>query len=135
MESAGSIDYLKLQLVPEESMLCVTWLRGVSSGEYRQGLLHLRQLILDHGIKLWFVDARRLTHVTFEDQQWIIKEIIPELLASSLQKFVRVVQPDVFSYITFEDLLRRAQQNYSLIGHVEQFTSAEAAMAWLQMND
>lgn len=135
MVSAGSIDYLKLKLVPEEHLLCVTWLRGVSSDEYRQGLLHIRQHILSHGIRLWFVDARRLTHVTFEDQQWIIKEIIPELLASNLQKFARVVQPDVFSYITFEDLLRRAQQSYDIIGHMEQFTSAEAAMAWLHMND
>ncbi|MCX2740290.1 hypothetical protein [Pontibacter anaerobius] len=95
----------------------------------------IKKLIFENNFKLWLADSRLLAHVTFEDQQWIMKEVIPLLLKSQLQKVARVVNADVFSYITFENMMSKAHENYNVEGHMEQFTSIDAALSWLRMND
>ncbi|WP_276496398.1 hypothetical protein [Pontibacter litorisediminis] len=135
MEPLTLPDYLTARMVPGDYLLHITWLRGVSTLEYREGIRLTKQILLENNIRLWLVDSRLLTHVTFEDQQWIMKEIVPLLLESNLQKVARVVKPDVFSYITFENMMRKAQECYNVQGHMEQFTTVESALAWLHMND
>lgn len=135
MTPAELPNYLSARIVPDENLLHVTWLRSVSSQEYRDGLKAIKKLIFENNFKLWLADSRLLAHVTFEDQQWIMKEVIPLLLKSQLQKVARVVNADVFSYITFENMMSKAHENYNVEGHMEQFTSIDAALSWLRMND
>ncbi|AKD05171.1 hypothetical protein POKO110462_22250 [Pontibacter korlensis] len=127
-------NYLVVDVIHEENLLRTAWLRSVNSQEYREGLNVIRQLIREQHIRLWLSDSRQLAHVTFEDQRWILKEIIPLLVESSLRRVARVVNPDVFSYISFENMMSKAQESYSLEGYMEQFTSEETALGWLRMD-
>ncbi|OKL40326.1 hypothetical protein [Pontibacter flavimaris] len=135
MTSAELPEYLTSRIVPEEDLLHITWMRPVSTEEYREGLHAIKQLILDQSTRLWLADSRRLSHVTFEDQQWIIKELIPLLLKSQLQKVARVVKADVFTYISFENMMSKAQENLNVHVQMEQFTTVESALGWLRMQD
>ncbi|WP_299754624.1 hypothetical protein [uncultured Pontibacter sp.] len=135
MTTAELSEYLSIRLLNNDTLLHTTWLRSVNSIEYRDSLSLIKKLILEKDIRLWLSDSRQLSHVTFEDQQWIMKEILPLLLKSRLEKVARVVKSDVFSYITFENLMRKAQENYNFEAHMEQFTSVDAALAWLYLNE
>lgn len=135
MTTAELPEYLSIRLLNQDTLLHSTWLRSVNSTEYRNSLSLIKKLIIEKDIRLWLTDSRQLSHVTFEDQQWIMKEILPLLLKSRLEKVARVVKSDVFSYITFENLMRKAQESYSIEGHMEQFTSVDAALAWLYLNE
>ncbi|GAB3818636.1 hypothetical protein GCM10028895_16110 [Pontibacter rugosus] len=128
-------EYLSVQLREEESLLTLNWLRSVSSEEYRHGLCFIKDLIIHKKISLWLVDSRKLTHVTFEDQQWLNRTLIPLLLSSRLRRIARVVQSDVFIYISFEQQITKAQKEYTIGTAIEQFTSEEAALSWLFMRD
>ncbi|WP_266206074.1 hypothetical protein [Pontibacter kalidii] len=135
MTPAELPDYLTGHIIPEESLLHITWLRPVSSAEYREGMRALKQLLLDQCTRLWLADSRLLSHVTFEDQQWILKEFIPLLLTSQLQKVARVVKADVFSYISFENMMSKAQESLNVHAQMEQFTTVDSALGWLRMQD
>jgi hypothetical protein len=135
MTPAELPEYLTARIISEDSLLHITWMRPVSTVEYREGLHAIKQLILDQNTRLWLADSRRLSHVTFEDQQWIIKELIPLLLKSQLQKVARVVNADVFTYISFENMMSKAQENLNVYVQMEQFTTIESALGWLRMQE
>ena len=127
-------DYLSITFQEEERLLQAAWLRSVSSGEYRKGVALLRDMVVEKQAAFLLADSRRLSSVTFADQQWIIRDIAPALVASGLQKFARVLTEDVFNYITFENLLQRITENHRAGIEVAQFTSVKAALDWLRMD-
>lgn len=129
----GLPDYLHANIIPAEHMLHITWLRSVDSAEYREGLYFIERTIRENNIHLWLCDSRKLTLVTYEDQQWIINEIIPLLLQTNIKKVARVVKNDIFSYITFENLISKAHLSYQIQGHMEHFTTLDTALGWLRM--
>ncbi|WP_157593667.1 hypothetical protein [Pontibacter actiniarum] len=128
-------DFLQIHVAEEGRLLHSEWLRSTSSPEYRTGLCYIQRLIIQRDINLWLVDSRKLAHITFEDQQWLKRELVPGLLHGNLSKVGRVVQPDVFTYISFEQVIEKAQSEYSLKTQIEQFTSIEAALSWLFLQD
>ena len=127
-------DYLTITFQEEERLLQAAWLRSVSSGEYRKGVVLLKDMVVEKQAAFLLADSRRLSSVTFADQQWIIRDIAPALVASGLQKFARVLTEDVFNYITFENLLQRITEDHRMGVEVAQFTSVKAALDWLRMD-
>ena len=127
-------DYLSITFQEEERLLQAAWLRSVDSGEYRKGVALLKDMVVEKQAAFLLADSRRLSSITFADQQWIIRDIAPTLVASGLQKFARVLTEDVFNYITFENLLQRITENHRAGVEVAQFTSVEAALDWLRMD-
>ncbi|GHA55158.1 hypothetical protein [Pontibacter akesuensis] len=126
-------DYIVIKIKEEDKLLSNVWQRSVTSEEYRAGLSLVKQYLLQHDIHLWLADSRKLANVTFEDQQWLIKKLVPELLTSKLQKIARVMHADVFTYISFEQQMERAYQNHPILAETAQFTSVEAALSWLYL--
>lgn len=128
-------DYIVIKIKEEDKLLSNVWQRSVNSEEYREGLSLVKQYLLQHDIQLWLADSRKLANVTFEDQQWLVKKLVPELLASKLRKVARVMHADVFTYISFEQQMERAYQSHTIQTETEQFTSVEAALSWLYMKE
>ena len=110
------------------------WLRNVTSEEYREGSTLLKELVREKQVAYWLMDSRRLSNVTFADQQWIKREIVPAVISAGLQKFARVLTEDVFNYISFENVMQQAIEADNTPVEIAQFTSLEAALAWLNMD-
>lgn len=127
-------DYTSLELSAQTGgCLSSTWLRSVSSQEYRMALLQQQEIILQHEVKYWLIDSRALSGITFPDQQWLGRQLIPVLLQSKLRKVARVVNTDVFTYIAFEEQIRKVKRKYNFKTAIEQFSSPEAAKNWLYL--
>lgn len=127
-------DYISLSYQEEALLLQAKWLRSVSSEEYRSGIEQMKLLILEKGAALLLIDSRRLRNVPFADQQWIKREVAPELISSRLQKLARVLTEDVFNYISFENLLQNITDEHKTGIEIAQFTTMESALAWLKMD-
>lgn len=126
-------DYLFISLNKEELLLHTKWLRSVTSEEYRAGIHAMKEVILENKVELWIIDSRLLGNILFADQQWIKREIAPLIKFSNLQKIARVLTEDVFNYISFENMMQRAREEYDIVIELEQFSSLEAALDWLRM--
>lgn len=72
------------------------WLRDTSSEELRAGVLRFLEIIQQEDIWYWMLDARLLRSPSIADQQWILKEVAPALIASNLRKLARIGNSDVF---------------------------------------
>lgn len=131
--SSETKEYLSVHYQEEDLLLQAQWLRHVSSEEYRAGVALIKEGILENKASFLLIDSRRISNVPFADQQWIKREIAPDLVSSGLQKLARVLTEDVFNYISFENLLQTINEDRQARVEVAQFTSVEAALAWLQM--
>lgn len=126
-------DFLLLTLDKEEQLLRSTWLRNVTSAEYREGVTVMKKYILHHKVAFWLTDSRLLDTILFADQQWLKREIGPLFKSSSLQRIARVLTEDVFNYIWLENIIQQIREEYEITVELAQFSSLEAAFDWLRM--
>ncbi len=133
--SADINEYLQISLLEDDELLQTQWLRKVNAEEYRAAVLKMRDIVLESHVKYWLIDSRKLNGVPYADQQWIKREIAPIVANSRLEKFARVLTEDVFNYIAFENLLQGITEDLKTRVEIGQFTSVEAARAWLLMDD
>ena len=127
-------DYLYTALKEEEKLLHMRWLRNVTSEEYRAGINVVKDIILHHRVERWLIDSRLIDSILFADQQWIKREIAPLIKFSNLQKIARVLTEDIFSYISFENMIQQVIEEHDLKLDLAQFSSLEAAFDWLHMD-
>ncbi|WP_347156772.1 hypothetical protein [Pontibacter chitinilyticus] len=128
-------DYIRLEVNKEKHLLYSLWLRETTSEELRQGVLQFLKVIQEAEIWYWVLDARVLRSPSFTDQQWILKEVSPVLIHSSLLKLARIGNNDVFNYITYENIAEKTHEQFKAKAEFAQFTSYEAAMDWINMED
>lgn len=93
----------------------------------------MQSLLALHNIKWLLTDSQKLNNVTIEDQQWLKNEIFPKMLQGELTKIARVVKEDIFTYISFENLVHAAYDEHAFDMQIEQFSSVESAFAWLRL--
>ncbi|MDX5421970.1 MAG: hypothetical protein LPK07_00505 [Hymenobacteraceae bacterium] len=128
-------DFLQIRISDSKGLLHAKWLRSVSSEELRIGLQHIKDVINARGISYWLADARNLQSLPLTDQKWVLQEIAPLLVSSNLQKIARIISNDIFCYISFEEFVKKLKGTLQVAIDLEQFTSEEAAMAWLMLTD
>ncbi|RIJ42429.1 hypothetical protein D1627_00730 [Pontibacter oryzae] len=126
-------DFLSIEIITEESLMHISWLRSLSSAEYRAGLNHMQTLLPVHSIKWVLSDSQKLNNVTIEDQQWLKNEIFPKMIEDGITKVARVVKEDIFTYISFENLVETAYNENAFEVKIAQFSSVSSALAWLRL--
>ncbi|WP_242917561.1 hypothetical protein [Pontibacter liquoris] len=128
-------DYLRIEVTRNQHLLYTTWLRQTSSEELRAGVLRFLQVIREYDIRFWIIDAHQLRSPSVADQQWILKEVSPELAASGLRKLARIGSSDVFQYIAYENIADKTHSQFLAKASFAQFTSLQAAQDWINMMD
>ncbi|MFD2247373.1 hypothetical protein [Pontibacter ruber] len=126
-------EYIKINFLKEESLIHSEWFRSVSSEEYRAGVSMSFRLLVECNPTFWLIDARHLQGIRMADQHWVQQECIPQLNGLNLRKIARIGTADIFHYMSFEDMAQKAAEENPLDIDVAQFTSVEAAKAWLQL--
>lgn len=124
-------EYLYISVDEAVKSMHIRWLRPVSSNEYREALLYCKALIMEKHLERWLIDSRKLDHILFSDQQWIRRELADSVRESSLQKIARILKDDVFSYISFENMIQTISEEHGTAVEIGQFSSEDAALFWL----
>ncbi|WP_147383154.1 M26 family metallopeptidase [Pontibacter oryzae] len=93
----------------------------------------MQTLLPVHSIKWVLSDSQKLNNVTIEDQQWLKNEIFPKMIEDGITKVARVVKEDIFTYISFENLVETAYNENAFEVKIAQFSSVSSALAWLRL--
>ncbi len=94
-------------------------------------LAHLLQVIEEKQPQYLLADTRKLNAPGCEGQKWISDIFIPSLSTSSVTKFARIVEPDVFTQAILESLLN-AMPYEDMCGYsMQSFTDREKALEWI----
>jgi len=126
-------DYIQISVNTEKHLMHSRWLRDTSSAELRSGVLRFLQVIQQEDIWYWILDARLLRSPSVADQQWILKEVAPVLIASNLRKLARIGNSDVFTYMAYENIVEKTHEQFLVKTAFAQFTTYEAAQNWIDL--
>ncbi|ALI99133.1 hypothetical protein [Rufibacter tibetensis] len=63
------------------------WKSPVSSHEVREAILLVNHSIELFGLTRWLSDVRNIKSFQSKDMQWVIENILPSMLSSTLRKF------------------------------------------------
>jgi hypothetical protein len=116
---------------PEFDLLYSKWSDSFSSEQYREGLLHLAEVMQHNKIKLWLHDSLHLDEIEMQDQKWST-EVFAFLLAQSSLKHIAIVRPNKPKPVSVIKMLR--EKSYRVFGKIigiEFFDTTEEAKAWL----
>jgi hypothetical protein len=125
--------HVKIEVDDSLRVIYIKWLKDADSEAFRHCLIKEAQLIFERGCRLWLSDARKVSFISYADQNWLLQEIVPMLKSSELQKFARVVTEEsyalmdahrVFCYIEEATELKVATK-------LELFVDMESALSWL----
>ncbi|WP_147383243.1 hypothetical protein [Pontibacter oryzae] len=89
-----SAAYLKIEYCASYKTLLVNWSGKTSSKELRNGYNLIREALMDYKPQKWLLDIHKRHPISKEDQQWVFKEVFPEILRRiDRDLFVAVVLP------------------------------------------
>lgn len=105
------------------------WKGYATSKQFREGSEALLTSIIQNQAKLMLVDLKEMVIIGKDDQDWMDKSYIPQLIEEGL-KAVAVVQPAYyFNKVAVESIIFNI--NKQLL-HVNYFKSIEEAKDWLR---
>ena len=126
-----SQQYYSIRYSEPLNLVDVNWSRPISSEELQDSLNHLLEIIAEKKPQLLVADTRQLNTLRIEDQSWIRNTFLPALSSSSITKFARITEPDVFTQAIIESLLGYVQFEQQFGCSMLSFTTKEAALNWL----
>ena len=130
----NTLDYLLYGIDSSKKLLYSKWSTTIDGPKFREGLLHLLQVIHANDLTLWIHESKRLYDLTIEDQKWIT-EVLALLITQSSLKYLAVVRPEKSKAITSGNALReKAYRIYGKNIRLEFFDSVEDAKAWILPN-
>lgn len=117
LHEAGSLRALEVQ-----------WQGFMGSSVLRHITLEALDQARQHQVTAWIADDRLLGPVRPADLEWIVQEMLPELVALGVRRFARVEAADPLNKL----LIGQAQDTAELLlpFTMRAFTDVQAARAW-----
>ncbi|WP_128396946.1 hypothetical protein [Botryobacter ruber] len=122
--------FVEIVLDKRHVLLCVRWLRQVTSSEYRHGTRETGRFLLDLGLELLLVNNQRMGVLTIEDQGWLARISIEVISRSRLQRLAIVSSTDMLQQLTNEVLDSRVKEETPHF-YTQYFLSEQSALEWL----
>ncbi len=130
----NSLDYLLYGLDVSKKLLYSKWAAPIEGHNYREGLLHLLQVIHANDITLWIHESKRMYNLSVDDQTWLT-EVLALLISQSSLKYLAIVRPEDNILPTSGNALRdKAYRIYGKNIRLEFFDTVEEAKAWILPN-
>jgi len=86
--------YYTLQHLKEKNAILCTWKQFCKGEEYQEPFRYGLELIKKHNITTWFTDITNGFENEEADTVWLLEEIMPKFIESSLEKIVFVIADD-----------------------------------------
>ncbi len=86
--------YCQIQHLKEKNAILLEWKQFCKGEEYRKTFRHGLELIKKHNITTWFTDTTNGFENEDADTVWLLEEIMPQFIDSSLEKIVFVISDD-----------------------------------------
>jgi hypothetical protein len=112
------------------SLVEVNWNGLITSKGLQATISHLLQIIEEKQPRFLLADTRLLNSLGAEDQSWIKNSFLPQLSNSSIVKFGRITEPDVFSEAIIDSFLSYVQCEAIFGCIMKSFPDREAALDW-----
>lgn len=124
-------EFVRISIDEAEHLGIAEWNGFLSSTNFRDSALRCMDAIERFNLKFWLGDNRKMKAIRQADQQWMLEEFVPRLLASPLRRMATLVSEDIFNKMAVEQMIKRASpmENITLCD----FDKEEAAMVWLKM--
>lgn len=121
-------NFLTIGFNPENHFLSSTWLRPVSSQEYRHGIRMIAVCITSLKVKFALTDFSRMGTPPLEDQHCTANFFKKALMNTSLQRCARILSDNRLQWKAYEDVMEQTQE---LPYFTSGFTTLPEAHSWL----
>lgn len=128
------------ELDEEIPVLRHRWLKEPSSNEFREGLLAMQKIYLDHkskynGLK-WLADTEHLGELNEDDESWLTSEWDQKLFIEAGVKVHAVILGDsIFADYPMEVFKKSSARKYEEMGvKLDVFANETNAYNWLKEN-
>jgi len=85
--------YCQVQHLKEKNAILCTWKQFCKGDDYREPFYYGLELIKKHSITTWITDTTNGFENEEADTLWLLNEIMPEFIKSSLEKIVFIIEP------------------------------------------
>jgi len=83
--------YCQIQHLKEKNAILCTWKQFCKGEEYREPFRYGLELITKYNITTWITDTTNGFENEKADTVWLLQEIMPQFIESSLEKIVFIV--------------------------------------------
>jgi len=98
-------DLATIDLDPSRSFMRLRWKRFAHGAAYRGVLERSLALIIEHQVRYWLADGRRMGPILYDDEQWSIKEITPRFQSTGLKRLAIIPDNDLFNQMSVERMV------------------------------
>ena len=88
--------YYTLQHLKEKNAILLEWKQFCQGEDYRKPFRYGLELIKKHNITTWITDTTHGFENEDADTVWLLQEIMPQFIESSLEKIVFIIADDSF---------------------------------------
>lgn len=127
-------DFLVLRRDDDLALMHLTWLRPISSPEFREGAMVAIKEAQNFKCRLWLNDTRESQFLEKADQDWLIKVFTPEVFNSAIQRLARVASLQSLPVSISHNIIDRVKQEADRLKRpleFEIFYEIETALFWL----
>ena len=86
--------YCQIQYLKEKNAILCRWKQFCQGEDYRKPFRYGLELIKKHNITTWITDTTHGFENEEADTMWLLEEIMPKFVESSLEKIVFVIASD-----------------------------------------
>jgi len=86
--------YCKVEYLQNKNAIFCAWKQFCKGDDYRHPFKYALEEIDKHNISTWITDTSKGFENEEADTQWLIKEFMPKLIESSVDKIVFVIKND-----------------------------------------
>ncbi len=83
--------YCQIQYLKEKNAILCTWKQFCKGEDYKEPFLSGLELIKKHNITTWITDTTNGFENEEVDTVWLLQEIMPQFIESSLEKIVFII--------------------------------------------
>ena len=132
LETLLQNDISRIATDRNNGLITNTWLRPVEHQEMLATAERLNHFLEETKTDKLLLNALAIGKLLPHTKEWLSTTYYKSLSEFGLKKLARVLPENVFSRLTFESVMTRAEALGAVSYEVRNFTSDEAALRWLR---
>ncbi len=96
---------------PELQCVVSVWHGYASSNQFRAICERALDLVIKHDLKKGISDNRGMKNIAVADQEWVMKDFLPRLLATGYHTSATIIPTDHLAQMTLKELSSKIDEN------------------------